>query len=167
MIAEAESIEANDLALADIAAEIRELHRCTTIEGVLKIGCHLYAVNEVLAQNGYGRFIKWVESECKFTRRTASSYISVYRAFGELDVDWETVSQSMPVRSFYELARHPEPIRERVLELAAASERVTPAKVKAEAARFQPTEASIRISDRMVTGFLSDETMHLESNTSI
>jgi len=81
----------NALADADVdfAAQI-EQHataiddlQVRTIETVLKIGEHLDQVHKLLAGVGRdGAFAPWVRERCRFSTRTAYSYLGAYRTFG-------------------------------------------------------------------------------------
>jgi hypothetical protein len=129
MIAQAEAIDTLEVDLPGFAQEIRELHRQTTIEGILTIGERLDIANQELSKHGTGKFIEWVESNLPFTRMTANRYMVAYRAFGGR-ADCNSLLQTCTAEALYALARKPAKVQEKAIAKANAGKRIDLAAVK-------------------------------------
>jgi hypothetical protein len=130
MIAQAEAIDTLETDLADIANEINSLHRTITVDGAMRIGERLDAVNSELANRKNGTFGKWVKEKLTLSRTAAFRYMSVYRRFGDSEYRSSLEQHDFSVDSIYELARQPEEIVAEAVDRAEAGERITLAKVK-------------------------------------
>ena len=102
----------------------------TVIESILKIGEHLAEVKEIIGGAGRdSQFGPWVLSECGFSIKTATNYISAFEAFG--DNKLETVS-NLSDSAMYLLAsdRTPEDATKEAIKRADKGEKITPAVAK-------------------------------------
>lgn len=88
---------------------------------MLEIGQKL---NEVKASLGHGNFTSWLAASFTMTNRTAQHYMQAASAVGSKS---ETVSY-LPVSTVYEIARAPEPIRQKVIQEIEAAPSPVPAK---------------------------------------
>jgi hypothetical protein len=77
-------------------ARIRDAAK-RAIEAIIAIGCDLIAAKKIL---GHGRFIDWVETECRFRTRTAQNYMAISR----LSTKYAFVAY-LPVGTVLRLAR--------------------------------------------------------------
>jgi hypothetical protein len=87
----------------------------------IEIGQKLNAVKAALE---HGQFTAWLSASFTMTARTAQNYMQAANALGNKS---ETVSY-LPVSTVYEIARAPEPIREKVMEELETAPKPVPAK---------------------------------------
>lgn len=92
----------------EAATFISERRQATT-RAILDIGAKLI---EVKASLGHGHFLSWLDAECGWSERAAQNYMQAAKSLGTKSA---TVAD-LPVTTVYELAKAPEPVRERVLE---------------------------------------------------
>ena len=65
------------------AREIQKL-KATAATSLMTIGEMLIIAHEQLANYRGGTFLKWVESECGFSKSTAYNYMAAFRVFGSI-----------------------------------------------------------------------------------
>jgi len=131
------SLDAESARKARDAVGFINARQRTATTAILEIGECLVGVKEAL---GHGNFIAWLEAEFGWTDRSARNYMMAAKALPKT----ETVSV-LPVTAMYDLARSPEPIRERIigelekgeLRADAVRDRISEAKREAEAEKLE------------------------------
>ncbi len=76
---EAKSLEKHAKVICDTIERVRK----TTVEGVMKLGEHLYEAHEVLCNHGDGTWGKWCKDRCGISRMQAQRAIDAYNQFAD------------------------------------------------------------------------------------
>lgn len=126
--------------LAKLVFRIRASHR-RHLEAVYEIGADLLRAKELL---GHGKFLPWLQSEFRWSERTANNYMSIARFFQDkaanfADLDIGTAS-ALAARS-----TAPE-IRETFTKRAAAGETITRTEVKEWLAASREMKQSVSVA---------------------
>lgn len=117
-------IEILDSVPADVANRLEKYGkaidkaRSSGIRSMIAIAENLRLAHDELANHGNGGFVKWVESRCGFSARSANRYLRVASVFGAEDCD--SLSQSFTSEALYLLASETTPAGAVTAALASA-----------------------------------------------
>jgi hypothetical protein len=154
-------------ALAEHVAEIRRLGK-RAVEDVIEIGRRLTLCKEIV---GFGNWLAWLQLEFGWSEATARNFMRVHELVQSKCANFADLN--LPVSTLYLLAAPstPDPVRDEVLERAAAGEHVSPAQVKEMKAEAKRTETRtpelgngknpagdnvVHLRDQEYTGLLDD-----------
>lgn len=115
--------------------------KCQGIELIFEIGRNLKSAHDQLAHHGDGTFVRWVESRCGISKRTAFRYLAICEAFDGQDC--AKLAQTSTAEALEYLARDssPEEAVEDAMKVVDNGERLTLAKAKELVGKYVVDEA--------------------------
>jgi len=119
--------------LASLARRIKS-EKKKAVQSLLAIGEALAEAQDLLADHNRGSFGKWVRDNCKFSRRSAYNFITIYRQFGGCAI----VAQLIDDDALRMLAAAPEAAASEAIDLAEGGQHVTAQIAKQVIQRHKP-----------------------------